>query len=163
MLIGIGHVVFEETIPLGIGEGIAVQLFQLSSQIGYELCLGMDRQIRIPLFGEHANEFLFQIRFALIAVGASLYRFIFCYNRVVARLSNNIEKCHLRHLHQNNYNSESIPLLAISSIDPISKNTGDSFVGAKAIRNSFCHENLSSFLNNCSTISSCSSLIGCGN
>ena len=94
MLVGIGDALCQKTGPLGIGEGIAVQPFELRPQIGEQLRLRVDRQVFIALHREHTNEFPFQLRFALIAVGTGLYGLILCDHGVFSCLRDNVEIWH---------------------------------------------------------------------
>ena len=57
MFVRICQGILEKTVPFGIGEGIAVQDFQLLSEVYDQLNLRMDRKIFITLFGEHTDEF----------------------------------------------------------------------------------------------------------
>ena len=94
MIIRVRQSIFEEPVPLGIGEGIAVQHLQFIPEICNQLCLRMDRKIFIALPGEHTDEFPLQFSFALIAVGPGLHRLIFCDNSVFRCLGDDIEVRH---------------------------------------------------------------------
>ena len=67
-LVGTGNAALEKALPLRIGEGVVVQLFQLAAQIGDERRLVVDSQVFIALRGEHTDELAFQRGLALVAL-----------------------------------------------------------------------------------------------
>ena len=52
VLVGVGNGVLEELLPLAVGKLVIVQGLQLTAQIGNQVGLLVDRQIRIALLGE---------------------------------------------------------------------------------------------------------------
>ena len=85
----------EKTLPLAIGESIAVQFLQLFAEVGNQLRLRVDRKILIALFSEQADKFLLQRGLALVAVGAGLDWLILRYHRVFGRLGDDVEIAHI--------------------------------------------------------------------
>ena len=67
-LVGVGKRFREEALPFTIGKCNAVQKLQLLSEIGNQTGFVMDGKIRITLFGQQADKFLFKSRFALESV-----------------------------------------------------------------------------------------------
>ena len=70
MLVGVGNGMGKELIPLAVGEGIIVEGFQLTAQVGDEFRLGVDGKVGIPLFGELPDEGFLQLRLALVSLRA---------------------------------------------------------------------------------------------
>lgn len=70
MLVGVGNGMGKELIPLAVGEGVIVEGFQLTAQVGDEFRLGVDGKVGIPLFGELPDEGFFQLRLALVSLRA---------------------------------------------------------------------------------------------
>ena len=93
-IVGVGDALAEKPLPLGIGEGVAVQFLQLLAEVGSQLRLGVDGKILVSLFAEEADELLFQCGFALVAVGTGFVRFIFRDNRVFCCLGHDVEITH---------------------------------------------------------------------
>ena len=96
-VVGIGDAVAEKALPFILGEGIAVQLFQLRTQVGDKLAFRMDGQVFIALLAKQANKLLLQHGFALIAVRTCLNRLVFGDNGILRRLGDDIEIRHCGH------------------------------------------------------------------
>ena len=94
-VVGVGDALVKKPLPLGIGEGVAVQLLHFFAEIGNQLRFGVNGQILVPLLAEQANKLLFQRRLALVSVGAGLDRLIFCYHRVFGGLGYDVEIAHV--------------------------------------------------------------------
>ena len=93
-VVGVGDALAKKPLPLGIGEGVVVQLLQLFAEVGSQLRLGVDGKILVPLSTEQADKFLFQRGLALVAVGTGLDRFVFCDYRVFGGLGNDVKVAH---------------------------------------------------------------------
>lgn len=52
VLVGVGNGILEELLPLAVGKLVIVQSLQLTAQIGDQVGLLVDWQIRIALLGE---------------------------------------------------------------------------------------------------------------
>ena len=90
--------VLEELLPLAVGKLVIVQGFQLAAQIGDQVDLLVDLQIRIALLGEQLDELTLQRRFALVAVGAVFHRLVGGDHGVFGCSGDDIVLFHIDHL-----------------------------------------------------------------
>ena len=103
VLVGIGDGGLEELLPLAVGEGVVVEQFQLSAEVGDQVGLLVDSQILIALLRQHTDELPLQRRLALVAVGAGLARFILGHNGVLCGGCDNIILLQSNHLSGKNF------------------------------------------------------------
>ena len=84
----------KELLPFAVRKLYVVKLFQAFTQISDKVCFLMNVQIGVAVFNQQADKFLFQLRFALVAVRASWHRLIFGYNRAFRSFRYDIEIRH---------------------------------------------------------------------
>ena len=94
VFVGVGQGFMEKAVPLTVGEGVVVEGFQLTAQVGDEFRLGVDGQIGIALLGELLDERLFQRGLALVAVRPGGAGFIGGYHRVLGGGSDDVIGVH---------------------------------------------------------------------
>ena len=94
-VVGVGDALAKEPLPLGTGEGVAVQFLQLLAEVGSQLRLGVDGKILVSLFAEEADKLLLQRGLALVTVGAGLDQLVFCYHRVFGSLGDDVVSTHI--------------------------------------------------------------------
>ena len=94
VLVGVGNGILEELLPLAVGKLVIVQSLQLTAEVGDQVSLLVDRQIRIALLGEQLDELPLQRRLALVAVGTFFHRLVGGDHGVFGCGGNNIKITH---------------------------------------------------------------------
>ena len=94
VFVGVGNGVLEELLPLAVGKLVIVQGLQLAAEVGDQVGLLVDWQIRIALLGEQLDELPLQRRLALVAVGAFFHRLIGGDHGVFGCGGDDIERSH---------------------------------------------------------------------
>lgn len=95
VFVGVGQSLMEKAVPLAVGEGVVVEGFQLTAQVGDEFRLGVDGEIGITLLGELLDERLFKCGLALVAVRPGFAWLIGGDHRVLGGGSDDVITLHL--------------------------------------------------------------------
>lgn len=74
------NLLFEETLPLSVGEGDSVEPFQLKAEVALKLVAVMDREVLIALTLQLGDEGTFKVALALVAFGDNLWFLVLSHN-----------------------------------------------------------------------------------
>jgi hypothetical protein len=83
-----------ETAPLGIGEGEAVELLELFSEVGYQGGFIVKGKVLVPLGPEKINKTAFKLRLALVARSHPGFGPIFRDDGIFRRLRHDVVVAH---------------------------------------------------------------------
>ncbi len=93
-LVAVCDALRKETAPLGIGEGEAVELLELLSEVGYQGGLIVKGKVLVPLGPEQGNKTVLKVGLALVAGAHPGFGPIFRDDGIFRRLSHDIVLAH---------------------------------------------------------------------